>query len=217
LSRVDPVLAEIIGKVGPCTLAPRKDHFAALCQSIINQQISMAAARTVWERFRKLFRTGRPTPAALILISDEQLRAAGLSRQKASYLRSLAEHFGGGHVPVRKLSKMTDEEVVQALIPVKGIGRWTAEMFLIFVLNRPDLLPVDDLGLCNQAWRAFRLKKYPDARTMNRLAENWRPYRSIATWYLWRSQQFLPAVPKKRVTPRKPAKKKKARRGSAGL
>jgi DNA-3-methyladenine glycosylase II len=110
-----------------------------------------------------------------------------LSRQKVVYIRSLAEHFNDGAVPVRKLAKMSDEEVVQALILVKGIGRWTAEMFLIFVLNRTDLLPVDDLGLCNQARRAYGLKKYPDAKTMMKLAEKWRPYRSIATWYLWRS------------------------------
>jgi DNA-3-methyladenine glycosylase II len=187
LSRVDPVMREIISRVGGCTLSRRKGHFAALCHAIINQQISMMAARTIWGRFRDLFPGRRPNPASALKLPDEALRGAGLSRQKVVYIRSLAEHFNNGAVPVRKLAKMSDEEVVQALILVKGIGRWTAEMFLIFVLNRTDLLPVDDLGLCNQARRAYGLKKYPDAKTMMKLAERWRPYRSIATWYLWRS------------------------------
>ena len=187
LSRVDPVLGEIIQRVGGCTLSPRKGYFAVLCNSIISQQISTAAARTVWKRYCGLFANRRPTPGALLKTSDEALRGAGLSRQKVGYLRSLAEHFASGAVPLRKLARMSDEEVVQALIPIKGIGRWTAEMFLIFVLNRADLLPVDDLGLCNQAKRAYGLKKHPDAKTMQKLAKKWQPYRSIATWYLWRS------------------------------
>ena len=193
LSRVDPVLAGIIRQVGPCNLSPRKDYFGALCQSIVSQQISTAAAKTVWERFRRLFPSRRPNPRELLTMTDEMLRAAGLSRQKAGYLRSVAEHFTGGLFPVRRLGKMSDEEIVQALIPIKGIGRWTAEMFLIFVLNRPDLLPVDDLGFCTQAQRAYAMKKYPDAKTITKLAEKWRPYRSVATWYLWRSGTLLKA------------------------
>jgi DNA-3-methyladenine glycosylase II len=218
LSRVDPVLAKLIQQVGPCSLSPRKDHFGALCQSILNQQISVAAARTVWDRFRKLFPRHRPIPAALLLLSDEQLRGAGLSRQKAGYLRSLAEHFSGSSIPPRKLKRMTDEEVVQSLLPVRGIGRWTAEMFLIFVLNRTDLLPVDDLGLCTQIMRAYGIKKYPDAKTVIRLGEKWRPYRSIATWYLWRSQTFLKAVAAEGFSPAPSAKvssKKRSRTRSA--
>jgi DNA-3-methyladenine glycosylase II len=191
LSRVDPVMADIIRRVGPCTLAPRKGHFAALCRAIVGQQISTKAAQSIWMRFSKTFPGGRPSPAAMLGLSDDVLRAAGLSRQKTGYLRSLAEHFDSGAFPARKLAKMTDEEIIQSLLPVKGIGRWTAEMFLIFVLNRPDLLPVDDLGLCNQARRAYGMKSYPAARTMLRLSEKWRPYRSVATWYLWRSQDFL--------------------------
>ncbi len=201
LSDVDPVLAEIIRRIGPCTLSPRKDHFGALCQSILNQQISTAAARTVWERFRKLCPAARPTPKTVAALSEESLRSAGLSRQKATYIHSLSAAFASGAIPTRRWKTMSDEEVVQALIPVKGIGRWTAEMFLIFVLNRTDLLPVDDLGLCNQARRHYKLKKYPDAKRMKKLAEKWTPYRSIATWYLWRSQKLvsneskIPALP----------------------
>jgi DNA-3-methyladenine glycosylase II len=186
LSACDPVLAEIIQRVGPCTLAPRRDYFAALCQAIVNQQISTAAARAVWARFRALFTRQKVSPAELLLLDDQTMRSAGISRQKAGYLRSLAEAFASGAVSPRKLCRMDDEAVVQALIPIKGIGRWTAEMFLIFVLNRTDLLPVDDLGLCTQVQRGFKLRQYPNARKLQRLAEKWRPYRSIATWYLWR-------------------------------
>ena len=187
LSRADPVLAEVIRQTGPCTLSPRKDHFGALCQSILNQQISVAAALTVWGRFRKLCPAGRPTPRAVSKLSEETLRSAGLSRQKATYIHSLAAAFAGGAFPAKRWAAMSDEEVVQALIPVKGIGRWTAEMFLIFVLNRTDLLPVDDLGLCNRVRHFYHLDEYPNAKTMVKLAEKWRPYRSIATWFLWRS------------------------------
>ena len=199
LSGVDPVLAAIIRQVGPCTLAPRKDHFGALCQSIMNQQISMAAARTIWERFRRLFPRSRPTPGAMLTLTDEQLRGAGLSRSKVGYVRSLAAHFDSGAFPARKLAGMDDEQIVQALLPVKGIGRWTAEMFLIFVLNRTDLLPVDDLGLRTQFQRAYGKKTKPEARTMIRAAEKWRPFRSVATWYLWRSQAFLKPPAKVKV------------------
>ena len=180
-------MAEIIRQVGACTLSPRSDYFGALCQSIVNQQISTIAAMAVWKRFITLFPRRRPRPEILLEFDDATLRGAGLSRQKAAYLRSLSEAFASGAVPVRRLGRMTDEEVVQALIPIKGIGRWTAEMFLIFVLNRTDLLPVDDLGLRANAKRVYRLRGMPDARKLNVLAEKWRPYRSIATWYLWRS------------------------------
>lgn len=187
LRRADPVLAEIIKRVGPCTLAPRRDYFAALCQAIINQQISTAAARAVWARFSALFPRKKVSATALLGMTDDALKSAGISRQKCGYLRSLAEAFASGAVSPQKLRRMNDEAVVEALIPIRGIGRWTAEMFLIFVLNRTDLLPVDDLGLCTQAKGAFGLRRNPDARKMQRLAEKWRPYRSIATWYLWRN------------------------------
>jgi len=187
LSEADPVLGKIIERVGPCTLSPRKDYFVALCRSIIAQQISVSAARSVGKKFRALFPRGRISPKPLLKMSDEQLRSAGISRQKAGYIRSLAEHFASGAIPTRRWHRMDDEEIVQALIPVRGVGRWTAEMFMIFVLNRPDLLPVDDLGFCNQVQRAYGLKKYPDAKKLAKIAECWRPYRSIATWYLWRA------------------------------
>jgi DNA-3-methyladenine glycosylase II len=187
LAKADPLLGEIIRRVGACTLSPRSDYFGALCQSIVNQQISTIAAMAVWKRFIALFPRRRPRPEVLLTIDDPTLRGAGLSRQKTAYLRSLSEAFASGAVPLRRLGRMTDEQIVQALIPIKGIGRWTAEMFLIFVLNRTDLLPVDDLGLRANAKRLYGLRNMPNAKKLNVLAEKWRPYRSIATWYLWRS------------------------------
>src|SRR5438270_234204 len=169
LARVDPILGEIIRRVGGCTLAPRSDYFGALCQSIVNQQISTIAAMAVWKRFAALFPRKRPKPELLLKMDDATLRGAGLSRQKAAYLRSLSEAFASGAVPVRRFGRMSDEEVVEALIPIKGIGRWTAEMFLIFVLNRTDLLPVDDLGLRANAARVYGMRKMPDAKKLIKL------------------------------------------------
>jgi 3-methyladenine DNA glycosylase/8-oxoguanine DNA glycosylase len=186
LSRVEPRLAAVIQHVGPCTLAPRTDYFSSLCQAIVTQQISTKVAMVIFRRFRQLFPQSRPTPPLLVKMPEEALRSVGLSRQKISYLRSLAEAFAAGQVPVRKFRAMTDEQIIDALVPLRGIGRWTAEMFLMFVLNRPDVLPVDDLGLRKGYQVLFKLKELPDARVLVRRTEHWRPYRSVATWYLWR-------------------------------
>jgi len=186
LSRVDPKLRAVIERAGPCTLKPRGDCFIALCKAIISQQISGVVAVAIMKRFKKLFLRSRPTPAHLLTLSDEQLRSAGLSRQKLSYLRDLAAHFAEGKVPVRRFAKMSDEEIIQSLIPVKGIGRWTAEMFLIFVLNRTDLLPVDDLGVRKGFQKVYGLKSEPKAAKMIEIAEKWRPWRTIGSWYMWR-------------------------------
>ena len=187
LSRADKVLAPIIERVGMCTLAPRTDYFPSLCQSIVNQQISTHVANVIFGRLRRLCPRGRLTPAGLLELETSALRGAGLSRQKLDYLRGLAEAFNGGNVPVRAFKNMDDEEIIQSLIPVKGIGRWTVEMFLIFVLNRTDVLPVDDLGLRKGVQRAYGKRSLPSAKMIRRIAEPWRPYRSVATWYLWRS------------------------------
>jgi DNA-3-methyladenine glycosylase II len=186
LSRVDPKLAAVIARAGPCTLKPRGDCFLSLCRAIISQQISGVVAVAITKRFKKLFPRSRPTPKHLLTLSDEQLRSAGLSRQKMSYLRDLAAHFAEGKVPIRRFSKMSDEEIIQSLLPVKGIGRWTAEMFLIFVLNRPDLLPVDDLGVRKGFQKVYGLKSEPKAAKMMQIAERWRPWRTIGSWYMWR-------------------------------
>jgi len=189
LSRTDPVLAKVIRRVGPCTLAPRRDYFVLLCKAIYNQQLSIKVAAVLFGRFRDQFPGRRPTPAAVLKLLDggeEAIKRCGLSRQKAVYLRDLAEHFVDGRVPTRKLSRMPDEAVIEALTAVNGVGRWTAEMFLMFVLNRPDVLPVDDLGLREGVRELFGLEARPTASEVTDLAEPWRPYRTIATWYVWR-------------------------------
>lgn len=201
--RRDPIMREIIKRVGKCTLAPRGDPFSSLCKAIFSQQLSTVVAANLFGRFQKLFPRAKPTPKHAIKLlknCDESVpKSCGLSRQKLSYLIDLAEKFADGSIPMRRFDKMSDEEVIDALLPVKGIGRWTAEMFLIFVLNRPDVLPVDDLGLQKAATRFYALKRLPNARKLEKLAEPWRPYRSIATWYLWRGlSQPIPSVPKKR-------------------
>ena len=176
--------------MGPCTLAPRRDYFVVLCKSIFSQQISTAVAATLFGRFRDLFPGRRPTPALVLakLAGEDEavLRHCGLSRQKKTYLLDLAEHFATGQIPTRKLARMGDEEIIESLVRVKGVGRWTAEMFLIFVLNRPDVLPVDDLGLREGVRDVHGLAERPAAAAVRALAEPWRPWRSIATWYLWR-------------------------------
>lgn len=187
LSKADPALKAVIERVGPCTLAPRGDPFIALCQAIFTQQVATAVATVLFARFRKLFRANKPTPRGVVRLSDEQMRSAGLSRQKQAYLRDLAERFDRGEIPVTRFPEMSDEEIVQALLPIKGVGRWTAEMFLIFVLNRPDVLPVDDLGLREAVKQAYGLKERPKAVELREIAEKWKPYRTVATWYLWRS------------------------------
>jgi len=187
LSRVDAKLAAVIERAGPCTLKPGGDCFIALCRAIIAQQISGVVAKAITKRFRKLFPRSRPTPKLLLALTDEQLRSAGLSRQKLSYLRDLAAHFAERKVPTRRFSKMSDEEIIQSLIPIKGIGRWTAEMFLIFVLNRPDLLPVDDLGVRKGFQKVYGLRTEPKPAKMIQIAEKWRPWRTVGSWYMWRS------------------------------
>jgi DNA-3-methyladenine glycosylase II len=187
LAKVDPVMARIVSRVGPCTLAPRTDYFAALCQSIINQQISAAAGASVYRKFCALFPRRRPSPAALLPMDDAALRSAGLSRQKALYLHGIAQAFGDGAIPVRRFRRMEDEALIESLVTLKGVGRWTAEIFLMFVLGREDMLPVDDLGLRVAMQRAYKLRDRPKPGKMRKIAEAWRPYRSVASWYLWRS------------------------------
>ena len=194
LSAADPALgraiAAVVAATGPCTLHPRRDYFNVLCQSIFSQQISVAGAATLYGRFRDQFPARRPTPRRVIEFltagDPDVIRWCGLSRQKQAYVLDLARHFATRKLPTGRFADMPDEEVIAALDGVKGIGRWTAEMFLIFVLNRPDVLPVDDLGLRKSAQRAYGLAALPSVAAVRKLGEIWRPYRSVATWYLWR-------------------------------
>lgn len=188
--RRDPVLAAIIRRHGPCGLGAvrdRFDHFAMLARAIVFQQLSTKAATTIYNRLLENVDGGIPTPAAIASLSDEQLRSAGISRQKAGYLRDLCDKVTAGAVPLETLDGLSDEEVIAALTQIKGIGRWTAEMFLIFRLQRPDVLPLGDLGIVNAIQKAYGLRKKPTPDRMRKLGEAWRPYRSVASWYLWRS------------------------------
>ena len=188
LMRRDPVLAPVIRKYRHRSLldAPAIEPFPALVRTITSQQISTKAAATIHGRLVALMPRG-VTPPALLALDDEQLRAAGLSRQKTAYLRDLAGKTQSGELPVHSLHELTDEEVIEAIVKVKGLGRWSAEMFLMFRLRRPDVLPVDDLGIVTAIQRLYGLRKRPKADRIRKIGEPWRPYRTVACWYLWRS------------------------------
>jgi DNA-3-methyladenine glycosylase II len=194
LLRRDPVLAVVIRRFGPCGLAQaqRADHFSALVRAIAGQQLSTRAAATIFGRLVALMPGGIATPEALAALPDEQLRAAGMSRQKIASLRDLSEKVIARTVDLEALSAMTDEDVIASLVQVRGIGRWSAEMFLMFRLHRPDVLPVDDLGIVNAVQRVYGLRKRPTPDRIRRLGEAWRPYRSVASWYLWRTLDNVP-------------------------
>jgi len=188
LRRVDPVLGGIVARVGPCRL--RVDlggsHFASLVEAILYQQLAGKAAATIHRRLLALLGRRAPRPEDIRGVRDAELRKVGLSGQKIAYLRDLAEKVADG-LPLRGLARRPDEAVIEALTCVKGIGRWTAEMFLIFRLGRLDVLPVDDYGIRKALQRAYRRRALPKPEWMNRIAEPWRPYRTVASWYLWRS------------------------------
>jgi 3-methyladenine DNA glycosylase/8-oxoguanine DNA glycosylase len=189
LMRRDPVLAAVIKQHKQRSLldAPVVDPFAALVRTITAQQISTKAAATIHGRLVALMPGGVATPEALLSLTDDQLRGAGLSRQKSAYLRDLGEKVSSGALPVHTLADLTDDEVIEAIVKVKGLGRWSAEMFLMFRLRRPDVLPVDDLGIVTAIQRLYRLRKKPKPDRIRKIAEAWRPYRTVACWYLWRS------------------------------
>jgi DNA-3-methyladenine glycosylase II len=187
LSAADPVLAGVIERVGIFTPAHEPDIWRSLVDSIVSQQLSVRAAATIAGRLAELGTGGFPTPEEILALGEERVRACGLSRAKVTYVRDLAGRWLEGTIDPEQLRAMDDEEAIAALTRVKGIGRWTAEMVLIFTLNRPDILPVDDLGFRNAVQRVYGGEDRPDAATMRRIAEPWRPFRSVATLYLWRS------------------------------
>ena len=179
---------------GPCGLAAAQhaDPFRALVRAIIGQQLSTKAAATITARVNALCPGGMPAPEAFAALTDEQLRGCGLSTQKLRYLRDLCARVGDGSLPIHDLHHLSDDAVIEMLTTVKGIGRWTAEMFLIFRLHRPDVLPVGDLGIVKAVQRAYGLRKAPSPDRLTRIGDAWRPYRSIACWYLWASLDNAP-------------------------
>jgi DNA-3-methyladenine glycosylase II len=190
LMRRDPVLGKAIKQIGPCLLAERqrKDHLSALVGSIVSQQLSTKAAATIFGRLVALFPNNViPGPEAIAALDDQTLRSVGLSGQKVSYLRDLCARLADGRLVLDDLGALDDEEVIARLVAVKGFGRWTAEMFLMFRLHRPDVLPVGDLGIVNAVQKLYGLRKRPDPKRLVKLGEPWRPYRSVACWYLWQS------------------------------
>lgn len=189
LKRVDPVLAEIIARVGPCRIEQRRTgtHYDALVRSIVFQQLSGKAAGTIHRRFSELYPGKRIRAERVLASTDEQLRSAGLSRQKIGYLRDLSARVVEKSLPLAHLGRLSDDSIIDHLVQVKGIGRWTVQMFLMFRLGRPDVLPELDLGVQNAIQRAYKLKKRPLPKDVLRIGEKWRPHASVASWYLWRS------------------------------
>jgi len=188
LRRADARLARVIQQVGACRLEIRDGNvYRSLFRAVLYQQLAGNAAAAIERRVKALFDGRVPPPARFLTASDRSLRAAGLSRQKRSYLRDLAEHFASGKISARRLPHLSDDEVIKAVTAVKGIGEWTAHMLLLFGLGRPDVLPVGDYGVRKAAQLLFDLADLPNRDTLEELAQPWRPYRSVASWYLWRS------------------------------
>jgi DNA-3-methyladenine glycosylase II len=198
LAAADPVMARLVREIGPVPMQAHRggSAFAYLSRAILAQQISVAAARSIAQRISDRF--GWPwRPEQMLQASDAELRALGLSRQKVGYLRDLAAHTRNG-LPLGRLSRLSDERVIEELTVVKGIGRWTAEMYLMFRLGRGDVLPVDDLGIRSAMRRAYAMRGLPKQGRMRRIAERWRPYRSIACFYLWQSLDAAKGPPPRR-------------------
>ena len=181
-------MVEVIDKVGPCTLQLRTEgtHFDALIRSIVYQQLSGKAAATIHGRVRAMFDAEAPLPPQVAAAEHDALRKAGLSTQKANYVRNLAEHSLNGSLPVETLHELSDQEIIGALTQVKGIGRWSAQMFLMFRLGRPDVLPDLDLGVQKGMQRAYRMRKLPSPKKVLETGARWAPYRTIGSWYMWR-------------------------------
>ena len=197
LAKSDDVMAGLVEQFGELDLEERRrgrpaDAYGALLRSIVGQQLSVKAARSIYGRLTELFGGKTPTPAELLAVDDATLRGVGLSGAKVKYVRSLAEHVEAGDLHLDGLTDMSDDEVIAELTVVKGLGVWTAHMFLIFHLQRPDVLPVGDLGIRRAVERHYGLEEIPDAETLERLGERWAPYRSLASLYLWHSLDNAP-------------------------
>jgi DNA-3-methyladenine glycosylase II len=186
LTKSDVILASIIARVGPCKLTYRDPSFEMLARAIVFQQLSTKSATTIYGRLEEAA-GGQLTPESIQNLSVGEMRRAGLSRQKLGYIRDLAEHALSGKVDFARLPAMSDEAVIEALTDIKGVGVWTAHMFLIFSLRRPNVLPVGDLGVRMAIQRAYKKRKLPTPKQIEQIAKGWHPYCSYAAWYLWRS------------------------------
>jgi DNA-3-methyladenine glycosylase II len=184
--KVDPTLAKIIQQVGPMTLKPQRDRFKMLVRSILSQQVSTAAAASIRKKLEAKLGDAGVTAESVARLSIDELRAAGLSRQKASYLHDLAAKTQDGTVRLAKLGRMTDAEVIAELIQVKGIGVWSAQMFLIFALGRLDVFPIDDFGVRTAMHHLYAFEEPQKKAVLLKIGETWRPYATIGSWYCWR-------------------------------
>ena len=202
LAASDPVMATVIKRVGEIDLATRlkrrseerpADAYGALLRAIVGQQLSTKAARTIYLRVLDLFDGTTPSPEQLLEVSDEDLRAAGLSGRKVSYIQDLAAHVISGELELDRLDRLEDEQVIEEIVAVRGLGQWSAEMFLLFHLERPDVLSGGDLGIRKAVQIEYRLKKMPTPERVVEIGEPWRPHRSLASLYLWESLAAVPA------------------------
>ena len=188
LSNSDPIMARIIAEVGPLGIMRRSERFQALARTIIFQQLAGPAASAIYNRFVALYPGPKfPSAEQVLATSDEDLRKAGLSGKKALYIKDLAGHIKDGTLNFHRFHRMTDDEIIIDLTRVKGIGRWTAEIFLMFNLGRPDVMPADDLGVQSAVKRAYRMRERPTRKRLTKFGQRWSPYRTAAAWYLWRS------------------------------
>lgn len=218
LMRRDAVLGAAIRKIGACGMADRqrKDHLSALVGAIVSQQLSTKAAATIFGRFVALFPDGHiPHAQAIHALDDATLRGVGLSGQKVGYLRDLCTRIADGRLQLDELETLDDERVIERLTSVKGFGRWTAEMFLMFRLHRPNVLPAGDLGIVVAIQRLYGLRKRPDPKRILKLGEAWRPYRSVASWYLWQSLKNEPS-PTTAESPRRSRSTSRVRKTASG-
>ena len=190
LMKKDRVMKRLIPQFGEASLQSRGDAFVTLARSIVGQQVSVKAAQTVWDRFAKLPR--KITPANVLKLKVDDMRAAGLSARKVEYIVDLALHFDNGALHVKKWSEMTDDAIIEELVAIRGIGRWTAEMFLMFHLMRPNVLPLDDVGLINGISHNYFSGEAVSRSEAREVAAAWAPYCSVATWYIWRSLDPVP-------------------------
>ena len=190
----DPKFAKIIMQVGDYNVKITKNRYQSLVEAIISQQLSGYAANSIIKKFRKLYKSKFPKPRDVIKTSDSKLRTTGLSKMKIVYIKELSKKIESKELNMRKISTQSDEQVIEVLTDVKGIGRWTAEMFLIFSLGRLDILPVGDLGLKKGIQSMYSLKELPQKEQIEQLAESWKPYRTVATWYIWKSLQKFDTI-----------------------